>query len=236
MGWGRVGSRTPYFTRTYRRCVPGLESKSSSAAQSSKTHFSSHTDLSWWCHLFRGERRTRFYFRIFAHDHQDVRIQSVFFWMPSLSLPPLMYSCGMVTQLTRLPSYSQYLPMLSQLSSSQSPPGYPTASSPADFSSSSQARWAEPDICKYFFFNILRSKLLCCGRPVNADDPILYCRSRNIDIDHSTGYCSLSHTIATCSTLRRFVLSAARTRRSDLSLHGVSALLRPPHRPFPPAV
>ena len=154
MGWGRVGSRTPYFTRTYRRCVPGLESKSSSAAQSSKTHFSSHTDLSWWCHLFRGERRTRFYFRIFAHDHQDVRIQSVFFWMPSLSLPPLMYSCGMVTQLTRLPSYSQYLPMLSQLSSSQSPPGYPTASSPADFSSSSQARWAEPDICKCFFFLI----------------------------------------------------------------------------------
>jgi len=48
--------------------------------------------------------------------------------------------------LTRLPSYSQYHPMLSHLSSSQSPLGYPTASSSADFSSSSQARWAEPDI------------------------------------------------------------------------------------------
>ena len=152
MDWGRVSSRTPYFTRTYRGCVPGLESKSSSAAQPTNAHLSSHTDLFWRRHLFRGERRTRFYLRIFTHDHQDVRIQSVFSQLPSLSLPPLMCSWGMVTQLMRSPSYSQYHPMLSQLSSSQPPPGYPTASSPADFSSSSQARWAEPDICKCFFF------------------------------------------------------------------------------------
>ena len=27
VGWGTVGSHTPYFTRSYRRCVQGLESK-----------------------------------------------------------------------------------------------------------------------------------------------------------------------------------------------------------------
>jgi hypothetical protein len=95
-----------------------------SAASSPKVF----TDLSRRRHLFRGKRRARFYFRIFAHDHQDVRIQSVV-------VPLLLSLANGFPQQTRLPSYSPYRPMLSQLSSSQSPPGRPTASSPADLSS-----------------------------------------------------------------------------------------------------
>jgi hypothetical protein len=58
-------------------------------------------------------------------------------------------------------------------------------------------------------------------RPVDAESDIALCRL--ILIFDSTGCCSPSHTMSTCGTLRRFVLSEARIRQSGSSLRGVSA-------------